>query len=78
MHDRFNPDKHKECIGMKRWPIHWSLSGPSPARDARKLFRNVDTRGRHVSTFRRLLAVGPFTFYVAKYQPGPSTKSDSY
>lgn len=52
-------------------PAHWSLRGPQRrARDARELFRWVNARGRHAATFRRLLAVGPFTLYVARYRPG--------
>lgn len=55
---------------MKLRPDHWSLSGPGPARDAQKLFRWVNAAGRHVSTFRRLFSVGPFTVYVGRYRPG--------
>jgi hypothetical protein len=56
---------------MSLWPVHWSLSGPQRrARDARELLRWVNARGRHVATMRRLLSLGPFTIYMARYRPG--------
>lgn len=56
---------------MKIWPSHWSIAGPQRrARNARELFRRVNARARHVSSFRRLVALGPWTLYVARYRPG--------
>ncbi|MGI5247549.1 hypothetical protein [Dactylosporangium sp. CA-139066] len=55
---------------MKPWPVHWSLSGPGRARDARELMRWVDAAGRHMGTFRRLFSFGPWAVYVGRYRPG--------
>ncbi|GGM52538.1 hypothetical protein ACFFX1_55545 [Dactylosporangium sucinum] len=58
-------------LALRAAPQHWSLRGPQRrARDAQQLFRWVNAAGRHVSTFRRLFAIGPFTVYVARYKPG--------
>lgn len=53
---------------------HWSLAGPqfdgSRLRPPTELFRHRNARGRHIAGFRRLLSVGPWTLYVARYAPG--------
>jgi hypothetical protein len=36
----------------------------------RRLFRNINAAGRHVGSFRRMLSLGPWTLYVARYRPG--------
>ncbi|MFB9187417.1 hypothetical protein ACFFX1_55615 [Dactylosporangium sucinum] len=59
-------------------PVHWSVRGPQRrARDAREMLRWVNAAGRHVATFRRLVAFGPWTLYVARYRPGNVTEEGS-
>ena len=50
-------------------PLHWRLSGPGPAQDAKRIFRWVKVAGGRASTVRRLIRVGPFAFYVLRYEP---------
>ena len=53
-------------------PAHWALSGPQWRRRAQpsRVFRSVNLAGRHVTSFRRLAALGPWSWYVARYAPG--------
>lgn len=40
-------------------------------RPTTELFRTVNTgTGRRLATFRRLLAIGPWTIYLGRYRPG--------
>ena len=58
-------------LAARIWPGHWSLRGPQRrSADVQRLFRNVNAAGRHVGSCRRLLALGPFTIYMARYRPG--------
>ncbi len=53
------------------WPQHWSLGLPMRrSADVARLFRRRNARGRHIATFRRVIAVGPWTLYLARYRPG--------
>lgn len=53
-------------------PSHWALKKPGKAIGALRFFRPhmVNVRGGHAATFRRLLRIGPFGFYVIRYRPG--------
>lgn len=53
------------------WPAHWAISGPGrKSRDLHRIFRNVNARGRHVGSFRKLVSVGPWTLHLTRYRPG--------
>lgn len=53
------------------WPAHWSLRGPQRrSADVQRLFRRVNAAGRYMDSFRRLVALGPWTLYVARYRAG--------
>lgn len=52
------------------WPTHWAVSGPGRKADLRRVFRNVNARGRHVASFRKLVSLGPWTLHLTRYRPG--------
>lgn len=52
------------------WPAHWAISGPGRRADLRRVFRNINARGRHVGSFRKLISVGPWTLHLTRYRPG--------
>lgn len=52
------------------WPAHWAISGPGRKADLRRVFRNINARGRHVGSFRKLVSVGPWTLHLTRYRPG--------
>lgn len=53
------------------WPTHWALSGPGrKSANLHRIFRNVNARGRHVGSFRKLVSVGPWTLHLTRYRPG--------
>lgn len=51
---------------IKPW---WWLSGWGPARDAEDILVNVEVCGGRAITFRRMVRIGPFGFYVVRYGP---------
>ncbi len=58
------------------WPQHWALAGPMwRSADVAALFRKRNARGRHLSTFRRVVAIGPWPLYAARYRPGHVDKN---
>lgn len=62
---------------VRVWPTHWAVDGPMrKSADVQRLFRNVNARGRHVGSFRRLLSLGPWTIYAARYRPGNVEEAD--
>lgn len=53
-------------------PNHWAFRGPQirQVRPAHEVVRQPNVAGAHLSSFRRLVRIGPWAIYFGRYRPG--------